>query len=148
MSTLFKMHESHATLPSHFFDPFDILFRDYFKTDETFVPANSTKGSHPVDIYETPDGLNFEIACTGLKKDDVKIELEGDILRVSYTKEKEDDAKHIYVRRGISKRSFNLGYRVASRFNLSKADAVLDNGLLTIAIPFAEESKPKTLKIK
>jgi HSP20 family protein len=146
MSTLFKMHET--TLPGEWFDPFDILFRDYFKTDQTFVPANSTKGSHPVDIYETPEGLTFEIACTGLSKSDVKVELEGDILKVSYSKEKEDDAKHTYIRRGISKRSFNLGYRVASRFDLSKSEAVMDNGLLTISVPFADQSKPKALKIK
>lgn len=141
MSTLFLKESS-------FFDPFDILFRDYFKTDETFVPANSTKRSHPVDIYETPDGLNFEIACTGLTKSDVKIELEGDILRVSHTKDMKDNPDHVYVTRGISKRSFNLGYRVASRFNLAKSDATLENGLLLIQIPFAEESKPKSLKIK
>jgi HSP20 family protein len=131
-----------------FLDPFDILFRDYFNTRDGFLPAIESKITHPVNIFETPDGLNFEIACTGLTKSDLKIDIEADILRVSYTKPKEDEKSEVYyVNRGLTKKSFNLGYRVASRFNLSKADATMENGLLTIAIPFAEEAKPKTLKI-
>jgi len=31
---------------------------------------------------------------------------------------------------------------------LSKAEAVMENGLLVISIPFAKESKPQVLKIK
>jgi HSP20 family protein len=133
-----------------FLDPFDILFRDYFNsTQDGFSPAVETKITHPVNIFETPEGLNFEIACTGLTKSDVKIDVEADILRVSYTKPKEEPQTDIiYVKRGLTKKSFSLGYRVASRFNLSKAEATMENGLLTIAIPFADEAKPKTLKIK
>lgn len=132
-----------------FLDPFDILFRDYFSTKEGFLPAIETKISHPVNIYETVNGLVFEIACTGLSKSDVKIDLEHDILRVSYTKPKEDEPINVvHVKRGLSKKSFSLGYRVANRFNLSKADAVMEHGLLTITVPFTEESKPKSLKIR
>jgi HSP20 family molecular chaperone IbpA len=54
----------------------------------------------------------------------------------------------IYQVKGIARRSFNLGYKIASRFDLSKAEAEMKNGLLVISIPFAEEAKPKTLKIK
>lgn len=132
-----------------FLDPFDILFRDYFNTRDGFLPAVESKISHPVNIFETVNGLVFEIACTGLSKSDVKIDLEHDILRVSYTKPKEEESTDIiHVKRGLSKKSFNLGYRVANRFNLSKAEATMENGLLTIEIPFADEAKPKTLKIK
>ena len=49
--------------------------------------------------------------------------------------------------RGIAKRSFNLGWKIDSRFNLSKATAEFKNGLLQIIIPFAKGLEPKTLKI-
>jgi HSP20 family molecular chaperone IbpA len=45
-------------------------------------------------------------------------------------------------------RSFNLGYKVASKFHLALAEAEMENGLLKIYVPFAEEAKPKTLSIK
>ena len=143
MSTLiFERHVS----------PFDLLFRDFFKSELDFQPAIEAKISHPVDIYENKNGLHFEIACTGLTKNDIEINIEGDILKISYNKPKDeaccevDDCK--YIHRGIAKRSFNLGYKVASKFNLSESSAEMKDGLLRISVPFAEESKPKALKIK
>ena len=143
MSTLF--FERHIS-------PFDLLFRDFFKSELDFQPAIEAKISHPVDIYENKNGLHFEIACTGLTKSDIEINIEGDILKISYNKPKDeaccevDDCK--YIHRGIAKRSFNLGYKVASKFNLSESSAEMKDGLLRISVPFAEESKPKALKIK
>ena len=130
-------------------DPFDVLFKNFFNNDSFFAPALETKISHPVDIYETKDGLHFEIACTGLSKKDVNINIEGDILRVIYEKDGEDENDVTnFIHKGIARRSFNLGYKVSSRFDLQNADAQMINGLLTISIPFAEQAKPKVLAIK
>ena len=130
-------------------DPYDVLFKNFFNNDSFFAPALETKISHPVDIYETKDGLHFEIACTGLSKKDVNINIEGDILRVTYEKDGEDEIDVTnFIQKGIARRSFNLGYKVSSRFDLQDADAQMINGLLTISIPFAEQAKPKVLAIK
>lgn len=128
--------------------PFDLLFRDFFKSELDFQPAINAKISHPVDIFETKHGLHFEVACTGLSKEDIELNIEGDILKISYNKENEESTERSYICKGIAKRSFNLGYKIASKFDLSKAEAIMENGLLAIRIPFAEESKPKVLKIK
>jgi len=40
-------------------DPFDVLFKNFFNNDSFFSPAVETKISHPVDIFETLDGLAF-----------------------------------------------------------------------------------------
>lgn len=130
-------------------DPFDVLFKNFFNNDSFFAPALETKISHPVDIYETQDGLHFEVACTGLSKEDVNINIEGDILRITYEKNTENDTDVAnFIHKGIARRSFNLGYKVASRFDLQNADAQMNNGLLKISIPFAEQAKPKALAIK
>jgi HSP20 family protein len=128
--------------------PFDLLFRDFFKSELDFQPALNAKISHPVDIFETKHGLHFEVACTGLSKEDIELNIEGDILKISYSKETGEYAERNYICKGIAKRSFNLGYKIASKFDLSKAEAIMENGLLAIRIPFAEEAKPKVLKIK
>jgi len=134
------------------FSPFDLLVRDFFKSELDFQPATKAKISHPVDIFENHNGLHFDIACTGLSKKDVEINIEGDILRVSYNKPKDEECCEVndcnYIHRGVAKRSFNLGYKISPKFDLSEADASMENGLLKINIPFAESSKPKTLKIK
>jgi len=132
--------------------PFDLLFKDFFKSELNFQPAIEAKISHPVDIYENKNGLHFEVACTGLSKEDVEINIEGDVLKISYNKPQEDACCEVdecnYIHRGVAKRSFNLGYKIASKFNLPQATAEMKNGLLKISVPFAEEAKPKVLKIK
>jgi HSP20 family protein len=143
MSTLFR---------ENYLSPFDLLFKDFFKSELDFQPAIQAKLSHPVDIYENPEGLHFEVACTGLTKDDVDINIEGDLLVIRYNKDNDEKCCDVnncnYIHRGIARRSFSLGYKIATKFNLSEASAEMKNGLLKISVPFAEESKPKSLKIK
>ena len=133
-------------------DAMDILFKNFFHNDSFFTPVIETKIGHPVDIYENEKGLHFEIAGTGLSKEDIAISIESDVLRIVYQKPDEDACCDIgnckFLHKGISRKSFNLGYRIASRFALNKAEAQMENGLLKIAIPFAEEAKPKSLIIK
>ena len=137
------------------FDPFgrgslfDLLAKNFYDKDSEFLPVVEAKVGHPVDIYETKQGLHLDIACTGIDKQDIEVNVEGDILRVKYERPKEESNPDIiYQQRGITRKSFNLGWKLASRFDLSNANAKFENGLLEITVPFAEAAKPKTLKIK
>ena len=133
-------------------NPFDILVRNFFQDASKFSPLAESKLPHPVDIYTNENGLSFEIACTGLSKEDIEIQTQDNILRVNYNKPKEEPCCEVndceYLHKGIAKRSFNLGWKIDSKFDLSKADASFKNGLLSIKIPFSKGSELKTLKIK
>ena len=129
--------------------PFDILVRNFFQDASTFSPLTETKVPHPVDIYQNEHGLVFEIACTGISKEELKIETQDNVLRVNYDRKKEEPVEGIdYIHRGIAKRSFNLGWKIDSKFDLKKIVAKFENGLLTIGIPFAKESQIKLIDIK
>ena len=127
--------------------PFDILFKDFFKSDADYQFADATKINHPVDIYEANQGLNIDIACVGLTKKDIDLTIEGDILRVEYKKDDSTNTNE-YIQRNIAKRVFNFGWRISRRFDLTQLEAKLENGLLALHVPLAEESKPKTITIK
>lgn len=127
--------------------PFDILVRNFFQDASNYSPLAETKVPHPVDIYTTDTHLVFDIAATGIAKEDIEIQTQSNILRVNYTKPKKEDTIE-YIHKGIAKRSFNLGWKIDSKFDLGKADAAFENGLLSISIPFAKGSELKTLKIK
>ena len=129
-------------------DPFDILVRNFFNSELHFAPVNEAKIQHPVDILETDEGLHFEIACTGLTKKDIEINIEGDVLRITYDKGEDNLPEGTWVHRGIARRSFNLGYKIAPKFSLANSEAEMKDGLLKITIPYADEAKPKVLKIK
>jgi len=137
--------------------PFDILVRNFFDAETPFHPLQSIKLKHPVDVYEDNDGLHLEVACTGLTKEDITLDIEGDILKVSYDKEaryasgeKEQYEDREYYYSGIAKRSFNFGYKVSNKFSLSEVDARMKNGLLCVTIPYSPHvvTKTKTITIK
>ena len=128
--------------------PFDILFRNFFNSEDQFAPALNSKQPHPLNIYYNDEGLHFEVACTGLIKEDLDISVEGDLLKISYKKPKEDLDLSGYIYHGLSKKSFDLGYKISPKYNLSKVNAEMENGLLKLHIPISEESKPKSIKIK
>jgi HSP20 family protein len=126
--------------------PFDILVRNFFQDAGSFLPLAESKVPHPVDIYTTDTSLVFDIAATGIAKEDLEIQTQNNTLRVNYNKSKDPDNAE-YIHKGIAKRSFNLGWKIDSKFDLSKAKAEFKDGLLSVVIPFAKGSELKTLKI-
>jgi len=128
-------------------DPFDIVWKNFLNSNSTFNTFQE-KINYPVDIYETETGLRFELAVVGLDKSDIDILVESDVLRITHDKQITEETEKSYLQRGIARRSFDLAWKIASKFNLSKLDARLDKGLLIIDIPYAEEKAPKKVTIK
>jgi HSP20 family molecular chaperone IbpA len=126
-------------------DPFDLLWKDLFETNSHFS-AITQKVTHPVDIYETQDGIRFEIAAVGLDKSDIDIIVDGDQLRITYEKPNRPEEVPIY--KGIKRSSFNLTWKISTKFDLGKLEASLDKGLLVLSIPTAEGKAVKQIKIK
>jgi HSP20 family protein len=127
-------------------DPFDLLWRDLFETKSNFS-AITQKVTHPVDIYETETGIEFQLAAVGLDREDIEILVEGDQLRIRHIQnKKEEDTQVIY--KGIKKSSFDLSWKLSAKFDLSKLEATLDKGLLVLTIPHASESQVKKIEIK
>jgi HSP20 family molecular chaperone IbpA len=125
-------------------DPFDLLWRDLFDTQSHFA-AITQKVTHPVDIFETEDGIRFEVAAVGLDKEDISIIVDGDQLRITYEKPNRPEEVPIY--RGIKRSSFNLTWKVSTKFDLGKLEASLDRGLLVLSIPVAEGKAVKQIQI-
>jgi HSP20 family molecular chaperone IbpA len=137
-----------GTLRPFELDPFDLLWRDLFETNSRFA-AITQKVTHPVDIFETEDGIRFEVAAVGLDQDDIAIIVEGDQLRITYEKpistiEKEE----MTIYKGIKRSSFNLTWKIATKFDLSKLSASLDKGLLTLDIPVGEGKAVRKIEIQ
>ena len=128
--------------------PFDILVKNFFEQDSQFDKVNHRAVGHPVDIWEDKEGLTLEVACVGLNKSDVDVDIEDDVLKVSYSKKDGSNESAHYHYRGVKKSSFDLGWKIARRFDLTKAKAEMENGLLKILVPFSKAAKPKSLKIQ
>lgn len=102
----------------------------------------------PVDVYTTTDALVVEAALPGVKPEDVDISLLGDTLTINANtthEEQQDEGGYSYreIRRGSLSRSLTL----PAGLNAEGASADFDNGLLRLAIPRAEETKPRQIRI-
>ncbi len=106
-----------------------------------------------VNIRETEDAYEVEMAAPGMNKEDFKIELDNNILTISSekTEEREEDGKEKYSRKEFSyqsfQRSFNLPKEVVDE---EKIEAYYKNGVLHLSIPKREEAKqkpPRKIKI-
>jgi HSP20 family molecular chaperone IbpA len=128
------------------YDPFDIVWKNFFDANAQFNPL-STKINYPVDIYETDNGLRFELAVVGLVSDDLNIQVEGDILRITYEKPQDEEIRN-YISKGIARRSFDLAWKIASKFDLNQLEARMNRGLLILDIPVSIEKAPRKISIK
>ena len=136
----------------NFDETMDLLWKSFFDKNAVYRPITEKAVQHPVDIQETDNGLKIEIAAVGLDKSDLDIIVDSETLRVAYRKsddEKEAEAnEYRYFQRSIKKASFDIAWKVSSKYELAKMSASLDKGLLTLEIPFAKENKPKKIEIK
>lgn len=136
----------------NFDETVDLLWKSFFDKNALYRPISEKAVQHPVDIQETDNGLKIEIAAVGLDKSDLDIIVDSETLRVAYRKsddEKEQEKnEYRYFQRSIKKASFDIAWKVSSKYELAKMSAGLDKGLLTLEIPFAKENKPKKIEIK
>jgi len=126
-------------------DPFDLLWRDLFDTQSHFS-AITQKVTHPVDIFETEDGIRFEVAAVGIHEDDIDVLVEDDQLRITYERPNYAN-QETPIYRGIKRSSFNITWKISTKFDLGRLKASLDKGLLILTIPVAEGKAIKQIKI-
>ncbi len=136
----------------NFDEEFDLLWKSFFDNNAQYKPVKEKVVNHPCDIQETDNGLRIELAAVGLDKDEIDIIVDSETLRVAYRKSEDEKQKeqneYRYLHRSIKKASFDIAWKISSKYDLQKLEAKLDKGLLTLDIPFAKENKPKKVTIK
>jgi HSP20 family protein len=143
--TLVKFNNNkgaNALMPG-FNDVFESIFNDTFFNDRLMnrVPA--------VNISETTDHYQVELAVPGLKKDDFKINLDLNVLNISVDKQSENNTDE----KRFSKREFSYGAFVRSftlpdQADQTRIEAAYEDGVLKIAIAKKEEAKMASRQIE
>lgn len=126
-------------------DPVDLLWRN-LQDAQSHFSAITQKVTHPVDIFETQDGIRFEVAAVGLDQEDIEVLVEGDLLRIKYEKVHPFD-QEACIYRGIKRSGFDLSWKISPKFDLNQLTADLSRGLLTLNIPIAEGKAVRKIEI-
>ncbi len=113
------------------------LLSDFFGKSIGFdIPA--------VNIAESGEAFEIEVAAPGLSKEDFKIDVHNNVLTISSEKEekKEDEGKN-YRRREFSYTAFERSFTLPDIVDFDKISASHKDGILNIHIPKREEAKEK-----
>lgn len=128
---------------------------DSFFGNAPRILREETSSVPRVNVSETDDKYNIEMAAPGLNKEDLHVDLDENILTISAEKEeKQEDKKengNYYTRREFSYTSFRRSFTLPETANAEKIDAQYKDGILNITIPKKEEKKlkpSKNIKIK
>ncbi|MBW8684945.1 Hsp20/alpha crystallin family protein [Chitinophaga rhizophila] len=145
MSLIKRNGNSFPGVPSLFDDFFS---REFFNWGNNNFSATSTTVPS-VNIKETADNFEVEVAAPGMDKKDFNITLHGNTLTISSNKQQSQEKKeNNYTRREFSyqsfQRSFELPKNVVDEQNIN---ARYDNGLLHLVIPKRAEAKQQAPKM-
>lgn len=100
----------------------------------------------PVDIFHDDDKVTVRVEAPGVKKEDLDVHVEGDLLTISGKKEHVESSNYhqIETRCGAFHRAITLPHTV----DRDKISASYKDGVLTLTLPLAAEAKPKQIEIK
>ncbi|KAL0452787.1 UNVERIFIED_CONTAM: class I heat shock protein [Sesamum latifolium] len=143
---------------SNVFDPFSLDVWDPFEgfpfsTTVSNLPssARETTGiaNARIDWKETPEAHVFKVDVPGLKKEEVKVEVEdGTILQISGERSKEQEEKNDkWHRVERSSGKFLRRFRLPENAKLDQVKAGMENGVLTVTVPKEEVKKAEVKAI-
>jgi HSP20 family protein len=101
----------------------------------------------PLDVYTTPEEIVIAASLPGLTPDEVDIVIEGDALTIrGALRPPLGNVEYLFQERPYGEFSRTLTLNVP--VEADKAEAAFENGVLTLTLPKAEETKPKAIKVK
>ncbi len=142
--SLIRRNESYPVWSNFLNEFFDRDWMDW--TNRNFSNTNTTLPS--VNVKESADGFEVDMAAPGLEKKDFKIEINHGVLTISSEKKVENETKtgEHFTRREFSYQSFSRSFTLPEMVDGDKVSAKYENGILKVSIPKKEEAKPKPAK--
>ena len=133
-------HKNHVVNP--FFNDVYSLLNDSVLSDKFAVRTPA------VNIAETENEFEIELAVPGLKKEDFKINLEKNVLSVSAEKKAEEvNENKKFSKREYSYSSFTRSFTLPQSADQNKIEADYTDGILKLTIAKKEEAKIVTREI-
>ena len=111
--------------------------------DEDYV----NKLTFPVDVLVDSDSFTIKALLPGINADDLEIQIVNEIVTISgeIKADREEGATYLMAERPSGR--FHRVITLSTPLDPTKVNANLENGVLTLEIPKAEEAKPRSIKV-
>lgn len=126
-------------------DPFDGLWTSASNSNREITPGFVNAR---IDWKETPESHVFKADLPGVKKEEVKVEVEeGRVLQISGERSKEKEEKNDkWHRVERSSGKFLRRFRLPENAKMEEVKASMENGVLTVTVPKVKEKKKPAVK--
>ena len=125
------------------FRAFDEMERSIFSNDR-----NSVVSAFRTDVVDTGDAYKLDAELPGFNKDDIKIDVENDVLTISAERKLENDEnKHNFVKRERFYGSYSRSFDV-SGIEVDRIEAAYNDGVLTLTMPKKVETAPASRRLE
>jgi HSP20 family protein len=126
---------------SSMFDDFFRPWNEWFENSGGSVWGRSLTVP-AVNIIENKDDYKVSLAVPGMKKDDFRIDVEGNMLTISSEfEEKKEEEEKKFTRMEYNYSSFSRSFTIPDEVNKEKIEASYKDGLLILSLPKKEEAK-------
>jgi len=111
-----------------------------------------TGGSGPVwasavDVYETENEFVIDAQLPGIKKEELQIQLENNLLTIKGVRRPETDENVKALRIERSYGAFNRSFKVPGNVDQNSIKSEFSQGTLKVHLPKREEEKPRQIEI-
>ena len=126
-------------------------FNNFFNEILNDFPAlagQNYNGFPPANIVETADAWHLELNAPGRTKEDFKVNVDNDLLTISYDKKEEVKTEGVKtIRKEFSAQSFKRSFNLDSQVDATNVQAKYENGLLKLLLPKKAEVKQAAKEI-
>jgi len=119
----------------------DDIMRDW---DENYT----SELTFPIDVGTDNEAFTIKALLPGIKPEDLDIQIVNEIVTISGEFKADHEEGATYLLAEIPGGKFHRAITLPIPLNAADVEASLENGILTLTIPKAEEAKPRTIKVK
>ena len=98
------------------------------------------------DIFETESKYTIQLDLPGVKREDVDISVEDDVLTISGERITTNEEGSTWHRERVHGK-FSRRYNIRNTVDVEKIDAAFSDGVLTLTLPKNEAALPKKIEI-
>jgi HSP20 family protein len=102
----------------------------------------------PLDVVDEKEAFVIYATVPGLTAEDLDIEVVNNTVDIRGEFNTQDDEEFNFLRQERPTGKFRRFLRFSTKLDAGKAEAKLDNGILTLRVNKVEEALPKTIKVK
>jgi HSP20 family protein len=102
----------------------------------------------PIDVKADTESFTIKALLPGVKPEDLDIQIVNEIVTIAGELKADREEGETYLLTERPSGRFHRVLTLPTPLNADKVEADLENGVLTLVVPKAEEAKPHTIKIK